>query len=335
MSNALAIASVTENAAQVLTGCLVRSHVAGATVTAIRPDAPAAQLPNPGVNIFLYQIAPNAALRNADLPTRSADRHLADPASGQHWISTICSRFYGDDTRLEQQRLLGAVATQMHAFPGLTRAAIRQRASVPFLATADLDTQSELVRFTPVNFSLEELSKLWSFLLKTDYVLSVAYQASVLLLQTDDIEPPPPLPVLAWNVYATPFSRTRISGRSLRTLAWIVPTSTLLVSGQNLMLLQTGAGSPPTAPTPAPTICFSSTVCPDAQPASASTQMRVMLPPGLPAGVRTAQVTSGRFCWARPRYSHSGGLSVGIVLIRASSRDPQGPTRQDAYQISL
>src|SRR5262249_14946613 len=203
----LAIASVTETLSDLLTGCLHRANVSGATVTAVRPDSPPQLLPSPGVNVFLYQVSPNAALRNADLPTRAADGTLLRRPQAALDLHYLIS-FYGDDTRLEQQRLLGAVATQMHAFPTLSRSAIQAaEASKPWLATADLDKQSELVRFAPVIFSLEELSKLWSFLLKIDYVLSVAYRASVVLLETDDAEPPPPLPVLGVNVYATPFSQ--------------------------------------------------------------------------------------------------------------------------------
>ena len=52
--------------------------------------------------------------------------------------------------------------------------------------SSNLETQTELVRFTPIAFSLEELSKLWSFLLKIDYVLSTAYVASVVLIEADD-----------------------------------------------------------------------------------------------------------------------------------------------------
>ena len=174
MSNALAIATVTETLLHLLTQHLVAAQVPGATVTALAPDSRKEVVPSPGVNIFLYQISPNSALRNADLPSRQADGSLLrrpQTALDLHYLLT----FYGDETRLEQQRLLGAVALALHANPVLPRALIqRVEAQTAFLRTADLDQQSDLVRFVPINFSLEELSKLWSFLLKIDYVLSAA-----------------------------------------------------------------------------------------------------------------------------------------------------------------
>src|ERR1700743_3333060 len=75
MSNVFAIATVTETIVQMLSDALDAAQVSGAHVTALPPDAEHG-LPNPGVNVFLYQILPNPALRNADLPTRRADGTL-------------------------------------------------------------------------------------------------------------------------------------------------------------------------------------------------------------------------------------------------------------------
>ena len=106
MSNALAIASVTETLAQTLGAALSGSGVNGASVTKTRPDA--TDLPKVGVNVFLYQVSPNAAWRNADLPTRSsAGALLRRPQAALDLFYLLT--FYGDDTALEQQRLLGAV----------------------------------------------------------------------------------------------------------------------------------------------------------------------------------------------------------------------------------
>jgi hypothetical protein len=106
MSNALAIATVTETLLHLLQNHLDVAQVPGATVSALPPDSPTG-LANPGVNIFLYQISPNPALRNADLPTRLTNGtllHRPQSALDLHYLLT----FYGEETRLEQQRLLGA-----------------------------------------------------------------------------------------------------------------------------------------------------------------------------------------------------------------------------------
>ena len=161
--------------------------------------------------MFLYQVTPNPSLRNSDLPTRAADGTLLKrprAALDLHYLLT----FHGDDASLEQQRLLGAVVRELHANPVLTPAMIASvEQSVSFLAGSDLDQQPELVRFTPISFSIEELSKLWSFLLKVDYVLSTAYVASVVFIETDVPPPPPALPVISPTVAALPFAQPVIA----------------------------------------------------------------------------------------------------------------------------
>jgi hypothetical protein len=76
MSNFLAIATVTAALHGVLSEAIALDEVGGAEVTTLRPDGNGEGLPDPGVNIFLYQVTPNAAWRNADLPTRRSGGEL-------------------------------------------------------------------------------------------------------------------------------------------------------------------------------------------------------------------------------------------------------------------
>jgi hypothetical protein len=210
MSNALAIAATTETLVTLLSQYIDLANVNGAWVSNATPDQ-IDKVAQPGVNVFLYQVSPNAALRNADLPTRAPDGTLLQKpqlALDLHYLLT----FYGDDTFLEQQRLLGAAALTLHRFPIfpaslIQPAPIKQGVSL----SSGLETQSELIRFTPVSFSLEEMSKLWSFLLKVDYVLSAAYLASVVLIEADDVTSPPALPVLSYNVPVQPIRQPTIT----------------------------------------------------------------------------------------------------------------------------
>src|SRR5262249_15649444 len=152
----------------------------------------------PGVNIFLYQVTPNAAFRNADLPTRRADGTLVrrpQAALDLHYLLT----FYGDDGTLEPQRLLGATILQLHSSPALTRqkiGEIQNRASFPYLKPSNLADQVELVRVMPASLSLEEMNKLWMTFPNVDYVLSIVYVAGVVLIESDDQPPGTALPVL-------------------------------------------------------------------------------------------------------------------------------------------
>jgi hypothetical protein len=285
MSNALAIAAVTEALVQTLQGALSGINL-GSTplVTNTRPDQ-LAQLPQVGVNVFLYQIVPNPYLRNADVPTRNPDGSLSQrptAAIDLHYLLT----FHGDDTRLEQQRLLGAVVRELHANPTLTRsmiASVQQNTS--FLIGSNLDQQRDLVRFTPMNFSLEELSKLWSFLLKTDYVLSTAYQASAVLIETDDPIPPPALPVLSSTVTAMPFLQPVVTAiqSAAGAGALIVPGSQIIITGSNFILRSPGNSQAGATDIQIDGIGLNPTTITDAR-------IVLTLPQGLKAGARTVQI---------------------------------------------
>lgn len=280
MSNALAIATVTATLQHVLTDVVQGSGVGSALVTTLRPDAPSG-LPAQGVNVFLYQVSPNPAWRNADAPTRRPDgslRRRPQAALDLHYLFT----FYGDDLTLDQQRLLGVVVRHFHAAPVLARSDIAAvRAAVPALNDTTLADQVELVRLTPINFSLEELSKLWAVFPKTDYVLSVAYQAGVVLIETDDPPPGTPLPVLRANVTAVPFSPAEIDAVEPHPVELPFSASAAIaLVGRNL--------------DPADEVAFTTPGVPDPIPATATgpggRRLAVALPPGLRPGVNTIRL---------------------------------------------
>ncbi len=205
MSNFLAIATVTATLVQTIQAA-VGADVPGATVTTTRPDSLANGTSATQVNLYLYQVTPNAAWRNSDLPTRNTEGQLQQrprAALDLHYLLT----FYGNEGQLEPQRLLGSVARTLHARPILTRQMIRDTIASPtfsFLAGSNLADEVELVKFTPIALSLEELSKLWSVFFQTQYTLSVAYQGTVILIESEDT-PRATLPVRERNIYGVTF----------------------------------------------------------------------------------------------------------------------------------
>jgi Pvc16 N-terminal domain len=282
MSNPLAIATVTATLQQLLTNALPASGVGGALVKNVRPDDQP-NLPPVGVNIFLYQVSPNPAWRNTDLPTRRADNTLLrrpQAALDLHYLLT----FYGEDSTLDQQRLLGATVLYLHANPVLARADIRNvQNNVAFLHTANLADQIDLVRFIPVNYSLEELSKLWSVFLKTDYVLSVAYMASVVLIETADPVPAPAPPVFTPHVTALPFSLATIHSVESQPIELsAVPPTPITLRGSNL-----DPTDEATFITPGKTDPISGMI----QPGTGGRLLIVNLPNGLHPGVNTVRLT--------------------------------------------
>lgn len=196
MSNDLAIATVTATLKRVLENT-VTGRISGTSITVGQPDPKDATTSNDGrVNIFLYQVTHNPGWRNADLPTRRADGSVSQRpqlALDLHYLLS----FYGDKTKLLPERLMGLVMKTLQAQPFLPRQMIRDTVATDeysFLEASDLAEQTELVKFSPVSLSLEELSKIWSIFFQTQYVLSTAYQGTVVLIESED-KPVVSLPV--------------------------------------------------------------------------------------------------------------------------------------------
>lgn len=240
MSNFLAVATVTA-ALHRLIQASAGADVPGADVKTDRPET--GTNGTPIVNIYLYQVAPNAALRNSDLPTRSPAGDLVQrpvAALDLHYLFT----FTGKEEELEPQRLLGSVVRTLHAQPFLTPAlinAVKTAATSvppkhPALATTDLADQVERVKFVPLPMNLEELSKLWSVFFQTPYALSVAYQASVVLIEPE-VTPISALPVLdrdiAVSLYRRPVIDEIVSAADAG--APILPTSPIAIIGRDLL----------------------------------------------------------------------------------------------------
>lgn len=199
MSNYLAIAATTAAFCQTLSEAFIdaRPELVGAEVRAGRPEANATQQFF-GVNVYLFQVVQNAAMRNNDLPTRLSNGTLVERPQAAIDLNYLLT-FYGDEGRLEPQRLLGASISALHATPVLTRDRIERAISASsayrsFLTASDLPSQVESIRLTPITLSLEELSKLWTVFFQVAHALSIAYTASVVLIDAD-VRPQAAMPV--------------------------------------------------------------------------------------------------------------------------------------------
>lgn len=249
MSNFLAIATVTE----VLRSLLDEATAGAVTelqvdVTTDRPDAIKTDDGRAHVNLFLYQVLPNSAWRNAHVPTRRAGGGLIDQPLAALDLRYLLT-FAGDGSRQVAERLMGAALAELETRPQLSRRHIRdviqaQQVSKPFLALSDLADQPELVKLTQLPLDLEELSKLWSVFFQVPYCLSVAYEASVVLVESVAAPqqalpvrgPAPPDGRDGRNLYVDPFRQPLIEELIASTGAGepIVAGSTLRLRGQRL-----------------------------------------------------------------------------------------------------
>ncbi|UUN25133.1 DUF4255 domain-containing protein [Streptomyces sp. FIT100] len=201
MSNALAVATVTQALALLIESNLGPEMDIAVKVETRRPPAEAPS--EPTVNVFLYQVTPNPSMRHHDLPTRASDGTLLKRPAAALDLHYLISA-YGEEAELVGQRLIGCVVRTLHEISVLPRELIELAAERPYLAGSDLAQSPQKVRFTPTVMDVDETSKLWGMLHQTPYALSVAYQASLLLIEGRE-QPAPAKPVRSRTVRVVPF----------------------------------------------------------------------------------------------------------------------------------
>ncbi|MCY1019278.1 DUF4255 domain-containing protein [Pyxidicoccus sp. MSG2] len=288
MSNHLSIATVTAALRHRLEKDL-QVHLPGATATTVRPQAPpSTALPTVGVNIFLFQVTPNTALRNEAVPTRRADGQLQQRpviALDLHYLLS----FYGAEVKQEPQVALGIVARSLEAQPVLTREVIQAAvAAASHLTTSNLDSAVERVRFVATTTSVEELSKLWS-VFQAPYALSATYQGSVVMIEADTAPRAPALPVRRFGVRAQALGQPVIDSVLSQS-----PTDPAPVAGQPILvghrLILRGQGLQARTPTPELDTRVRVGDAELAPEATSDTEVIVLLPTTLRLGAQRVQV---------------------------------------------
>ena len=274
MSNFLAIAAVTASLHRMLLSA-VRADNADIdiNISTVRPDGAGSGITSTGINIYLYQVTPNAALSNSDLPTRGRNGTLVKRpriALDLHYLLS----FYGDERTLEPQRIMGSTLKALHATPVLSREAIRnviKDEAFSYLAGSDLAEQTEQVKLTPQALSLDEISKLWNVFFQTKYTLSTAYLGTVVLIDSD-LPARAPLPVIERKLSVLSSAQPIITSVEPQ-IAELSPGAAIVLKGNGL-LSQSTAGMIDGM---------------ESLPGEGSTGDRLVLP--LPVGVRSGVKT--------------------------------------------
>jgi hypothetical protein len=209
MSDHRAIAVVTATLERVIQAA-VNQAVQQAEVRFGPPSAALSEEAKPLVNIFLFRVVPNAATRNAHMPTRASDgsdRRRSQVAIDLHYVFS----FYGDPDAFVPERLLGAVSLALEDVPTLSRenieAAIADNAAE--IGQSDLATTGSRIRVQPETQTFDDFSKLWSVFFQVPYALSVPYVCSHVVLETQD-RPSDPLPVARGDIFVAPMAALTI-----------------------------------------------------------------------------------------------------------------------------
>lgn len=300
MSTALGLASVTAVLRDLLNNGLIDHDVTGSlggnvNVTALPPDRIDASSATSQLNLFLYQVTPNAGWRNEGLPTRDSNgNRVSNPplALDLHYLMTA----YGAD-ELHSEILLGYGMQLFHETPILTRDAIRRSLAPPSnvpapgalppalqaLFASELAEQPEMIKVVPQALSTEEVSRLWAAF-GTKYRPTAAYMASVVLIQSRQ-STRAALPVRQRNIYVIPFRHPYIEDlRSEENAANTVAPGQPVLSGHHLLIRGRELRGDVTKVNLGGFELLPDSV--DVQPS----QIRVQIPAALKAGVQGVQV---------------------------------------------
>jgi hypothetical protein len=332
MSNALAIASVTAVLRDLLNNGLIDHDVSASlgnvTVSSLSPDRIdiTSQNQQSRLNLFLYQVTPNAAWRNVGLPSRNSDgERLTNPplALNLHYLLTA----YGA-LELHAEILLGYGMQLFHETPVLTRSAIRTALAPPSpvgaggnlpaqlraLFTSELSEQVEQIKIVPETPNTEEISRLWSAF-GAPYRPTAAYQASVVLIESKQTTKST-LPVRARNLYVVPFNQPVID----QVTSQVNPGDPIalnqpIVVGRNLVLLGHGLRGDDTV------VNVGGIEVTPTDANLTDTQIIVPLPPGLQAGLQGVQVVQ-RQLMGTPPVPHRGVESNLAAFVLRPTIDP-------------
>jgi hypothetical protein len=292
MSDYLAVGGVSAVLLYLLTNALTSGGPATVLnspnpVTAVSPDqvtTGANEIPQ--VNLFMYYVSLNPALRNLDLPAYngSGAKISNQPlALNLHYLVTA----YGSQ-QFAAEIILAWAMKVLHDNPVVPSATIQSAlgalASSPpetaLIAKSTLPQQLEHIRITPETLTTEEIYRLWAAF-EAPYRPSTAIQVSVVVIQDTDSYTSN-LPVQSRSVLALPLEAPVISNLSPS----MIPAGQLLtINGSSFIgqspadtkvVFDNGAQIPPTV------------VPPDA---IGPTFIKVTLPSSLEAGTRTLRVT--------------------------------------------
>jgi hypothetical protein len=330
VSNPVAIAATTLTLQTILQTAIVNdpsdTDLTDTTVTILPPDKARSNSSANQLNLFLYQILPDAAWRNMNIPNQVMPGETGNPplALTLHYLITAFGK--DNDTTLPYgHHLLGKAMSVLYDHALLGPDEIRTYATPSFPAN-NLDQQIERVRITLQPLTLDEIAKLWSGLV-TQYRLSVGYEVSVMLI--DSTQPKKtPLPVLTRGPADKGFPSQASLTPSLPTLSQILfPNAqvaarlgdTLVFNGFNLDGADVGLvfNHP----------LWTSTVEIAPQPGGTATQVSVVIPnspAAWPAGFYTVSLMVKRTGenYRRTTNQLSFGLAPKITIAPITAAGP-------------
>jgi len=206
------------------------------------PHAISHQRDDIGLNIFLYHVSLNSGYTNYDLPRRDArGRLISNPLVGLD-LHYLLTPFSGNNDEVLIQQILASTIRILLENPILTKQiiddalnSIRQLDETNKILNSDIAEQSEKIKIIFKPISLEEITKIWSSYVQTNYRLSVAYLATVVLINGKK-EPIHQLPVQERKIFVQQFRSPLIEQIEPSIVQWDADEKNMKIQikGKNL-----------------------------------------------------------------------------------------------------
>jgi hypothetical protein len=218
------------------------------------PDVTVSGMSARRLNLYLFQVTENGYVKSQELPGRGHPGAYGHPplSLDLHYLLTAYGRDEaGADSDLEAQEILGDAMRVLHDLPFVTDRLEITRSAVGTLGDPILDNSliraAEQVKISLQLMTLEDLSKIWTALPETNFRRSVAYQVSVVQIESQRPRRfPKPVgepPAAGPRIFAVPLRGPQISGIRVRRLgdppgaesrfAYARTGDTLIVEGRN------------------------------------------------------------------------------------------------------
>jgi hypothetical protein len=196
-------------------------------VTIAPPDVTVSSVTGRRLNLYLYQITENGYLKNQEIPGQGNPAAYGHPplSLNLHYLLTAQSSTETEvDSDLQAQQILGDAMRVLHDLPVVTDRLAITRPAAGTVGNPILDTSLlgafERVKISLQPVTLEDLSKIWTALPEANFRCAVAYEVSVVQIESQRPrrfprpvgEPPPAGP----RVFAGPFRSPRITDVRVR-----------------------------------------------------------------------------------------------------------------------
>lgn len=183
-------------------------------VTIAPPDATISGMDGNRLNLYLYQVRENEYLKNQEIPGSGHPAAYGHPPLSLD-LDYLMTAYGADDTGvdvdLQAQRTLGDAMRVFHDYPIITPTLHENdNPGDPLILEGSLVGEFERIKIALHPSTLEDLTKVWSVLPSTAFRRSVAYQVSV--VQIESTRPRQvALPVRRRAVYAFPLSTPHVA----------------------------------------------------------------------------------------------------------------------------